>query len=177
MDAIKIAIREMEPSERHLLRDFLYEAIHLPEGMAPPSKSVVDLPELRVYVEEFGTWPGDHCLVADANGQVVGAVWSRIMDDYGHIDNATPSLAISLVPECRGKGIGTRLMSAMISLLREKEFSQVSLSVQTENPAASLYQRFGFRIVERKGTEYIMVRELSAPVNASEASRPLSGGQ
>ena len=28
--------------------------------------------------------------------KVVGAVWVRIMDDYGHIDNDTPSFAISL---------------------------------------------------------------------------------
>lgn len=29
-----------------LLRDFLYEAIFIPEGVKPPTKSIVDLPEL-----------------------------------------------------------------------------------------------------------------------------------
>jgi hypothetical protein len=31
------------------------------------------------------------------------------MRDYGHVDDETPSFAISLVPKYRGKGIGTRL--------------------------------------------------------------------
>lgn len=171
MDTMKAVIREMEPSERHLLGDFLYEAIYIPEGVKPPPKSVVDLPMLRVYVEGFGTLPGDHCLVAEADGQVVGAAWSRIVDDYGHIDNATPSLAISLMPEYRGQRIGPRLMRAMFSLLQEKGFLQVSRSVQMENPAVSLYQRLGFHIVEIRGTEYIMVRELSMHVSVSEGSR------
>ena len=50
----------------------------------------------RVYIDDFGTQKGDNCLVADFGGKVVGAVWTRIMDDYGHVDDETPSLAISL---------------------------------------------------------------------------------
>jgi len=40
--------------------------------------------------------------VAEVDGKIVGAVWVRIMNDYGHIDNETPSLAISLYKEYRG---------------------------------------------------------------------------
>lgn len=52
------------------------------------------------------------------------------MEDYGHIDKDTPSLAISLLPEYRDQGIGTKLLSNLLSLLYEKGFHQVSLSVQ-----------------------------------------------
>ena len=156
MDTI---IRKMCQEEYGLLREFLYRAIYLPEGVEPPPRSVVDLPELQVYVTDFGTRPGDLCLVAEAEGIVVGAAWSRIMEDYGHIDSSTPSLAISLLPEYRGRGIGTQLLNGLLLLLRENGYRRVSLSVQKGNPALRLYQRTGFHIVAEKGTEYLMLWE------------------
>ena len=107
-------IRKIRPEEYSLLREFLYHAIYLPQGVEPPSQSVIDLPELQVYIADFGTRPGDHCIVAEAAGKVVGAALCRIMADYGHIDNDTPSLAISLLPEYRGLGIGTRLLNDLL---------------------------------------------------------------
>ena len=154
---MNMIIREIRPEEHDLLREFLYQAIYLPDGVEPPPRSVVDLPELQVYVTDFGTRPGDYCMVAEAEGKVVGAAWCRIMEDYGHIDNDTPSLAISLLPEYRGLGIGTQLLNALLLLLRENGYRQASLSVQKENPALRLYQRMGFRIVAEKGTEYLML--------------------
>ena len=150
-------IRAMQPEEYPLLREFLYQAIFLPEGTVPPSRSVIDLPELQIYIADFGTRFGDHCLVSEINGKIVGAAWSRMMEDYGHIDKDTPSLAISLLPEYRGQGIGTKLLSNLLSLLYEKGFHQVSLSVQKKNPAFHLYKRAGFQILEEKGTEYLML--------------------
>lgn len=150
-------IRSIRPEEQGLLREFLYEAIYLPAGTEPPPRSVVNLPELQVYIAGFGTQPGDLCLVAETEGTVIGAAWSRIMEDYGHMDNCTPSLAISLLPEYRGLGIGTQLLNALLLLLRENGFLRASLSVQRENPALHLYQRSGFRIAAEKGTEYLML--------------------
>ncbi len=157
-------IRRMRPEEYGLLREFLYQAIYLPEGVEPPPWSVVDLPELQVYVAGFGTRPGDHCLVAEAEGKVAGAAWCRIMEDYGHIDSNTPSLAISLLPECRGLGIGTRLLNGLLLLLQESGYLRASLSVQKDNPALRLYERAGFQIVAEKGTEYLMLRDMTQAV-------------
>ena len=150
-------IRKIRPEEHGLLREFLYQAIYLPEGVVPPPRSVIDLPELQIYIADFGTQPGDHCLVAEVGEKVVGAAWCRIMEDYGHIDSSTPSLAISLLPEYRGRGIGTQLLNALLLLLRENGYRRASLSVQKENPALRLYQRVGFRIVSEKDTEYLML--------------------
>lgn len=150
-------IRKIRPEEHDLLREFLYQAIYLPEGMEPPPRSVVDLPELQVYIADFGTRPGDHGLVAEVEKKVIGAAWCRMMEDYGHIDNDTPSLSISLLPEYRGQGTGTQLLNGLLRLLRENGYQRASLSVQKENPALRLYQRAGFRIVSEKGTEYLML--------------------
>lgn len=150
-------IRKIRLEEHVLLREFLYHAIYLPQGVEPPSQSVIDLPELQVYIADFGTRPGDHCIVAEAAGKVVGAAWCRIMADYGHIDNDTPFLAISLLPEYHGLGIGTRLLNDLLLLLQEHGYLRASLSVQKENPALRLYQRTGFHIVAERETEYVML--------------------
>lgn len=39
-------IREIKKEEYPLLRDFLYEAIFVPEGMEPPPRSILDTPQL-----------------------------------------------------------------------------------------------------------------------------------
>ena len=64
---------------------------------------------MQVYVKDFGKNKEDLCLVAQVSDKIVGAVWVRIMNDYGHIDNETPSFAISLLKEYRNYGIGTEL--------------------------------------------------------------------
>ena len=82
-------IRPLYPEEIHLLRDFLYEAIFIPEGVEPLPRDVVDLPELKLYIQDFGKKQDDCCLVVEYDGKVVGAVWTRIMNDYGHVDDET----------------------------------------------------------------------------------------
>lgn len=154
------AIREIRKDEVELLKDFLYEAIFIPEGVTPPPRSILDQPELRVYIDDFGSRKGDHCLVADCNGKVVGAVWTRIMDDYGHVDDDTPSLAISLYEEYRGKGIGTQIMEKMLGLLKKQGFKRASLAVLKANYAVKIYERVGFQTVDENEQEYIMVCEL-----------------
>ncbi len=82
-------IREIRENEYYILSDFLYEAIFIPEGMEKPPKSIIEQPELQVYITDFGK-ADDWCLVAEVKEKIVGAVWVRIMNDYGHIDDKTP---------------------------------------------------------------------------------------
>ena len=152
-----VMIRKLCSEEAALLKDFLYEAIFIPEGVEPPAGDIVERPELRIYYDDFGSGPADHCLVAEAAGRVVGAVWTRIMKDYGHVDDGTPSFAISLIPEYRGQGIGTRLMREMLSLLKEHGYRQASLAVQKANYAVRMYRNVGFEIAAENEEEYIMV--------------------
>lgn len=149
-------IRNMEETEYELLNNFLYEAIFIPKGIEPPPKTIIQKNELQVYVKDFGKFPDDRCLVAEAQGKIVGAVWVRIMNDYGHIDDDTPSFAISLYKEYRGKGIGTALMKKMIGILKMEGYKQASLAVQKENYAVKMYQKIGFEIVGENEEEYIM---------------------
>lgn len=150
-------IREIQKHEYPLLNDFLYEAIFIPDGMEPPPKTIIASPELQVYTSHFGSLKDDMGLVAEIDGTIAGAVWVRIMNDYGHIDDETPSLAISLYKEYRGQGIGTAMMKEILALLKVRGYARVSLSVQKANYAVKLYQKAGFEIVRESEEEYIMV--------------------
>lgn len=153
---MKYKIRKIEHAEYEILKDFLYEAIFIPEGVSPPPKSIIEHPELKIYVDNFGQ-EDDNALVAEIDGKIVGAVWTRIINDYGHVDNETPSLSISLYKQYRGLGIGTEMMKQMLILLKESGYKKVSLSVQKENYAAKMYQNLGFHILVDNEQDYIMV--------------------
>ena len=153
-------IREMRETEYPLLNDFLYEAIFIPEGVEAPPKSIINLPELQVYVSGFGTQKDDKALVAEIGGMVVGVVWVRIMNDYGHVDDRTPSFAISLYKGYRGLGIGTAMMRKMIEILKDCGYEKASLAVQKANYAVRMYGKVGFEIVGENEEEFIMVRRL-----------------
>lgn len=154
------SIRELRQDEKSVLDTFLYEAIFIPEGVPAPPRDIVDQPELQVYVKDFGEHQGDMCLVAEVNSEIVGAVWVRIMNDYGHIDDETPSFAISLLKEYRNDGIGTELMRQMLAKLKIQGYKQASLAVQKKNYAVRMYQKTGFEIVDENDEEYIMVCRL-----------------
>lgn len=153
-------IREINAAEYPLLEDFLYEAIFIPQGVEPPPRSIINNDELQVYIKDFGEKPDDRCLVAEADEKIVGVVWVRIMEDYGHIDDETPSFAISLYREYRGHGIGTALIVKMLELLRESGYKKASLAVQKENYAVKMYKKVGFEVVGENEEEYIMVCNL-----------------
>ncbi len=127
--------------------------------MNKPPKSIINQPELQIYVADFGK-ADDWCLVAETKEKIVGAVWVRIMNDYGHVDDETPSFAISLYEGYRHLGIGTALMKAMLRLLKDKGYKQASLSVQKENYAVAMYRKVGFEVVDEKEEEYIMICKL-----------------
>ncbi len=152
-----VTIRKIQQQEYPLLDHFLYEAIFVPEGIEPPPKTIISSPELQVYVEHFGESKDDWGLAAEVGGKVIGAVWIRIMNDYGHIDDETPSLAISLYKEYWGFDIGTAMMKEIVTLLKSHGYSRVSLSLQKANYAAKMYLKIGFEIVKENEEEYIMV--------------------
>lgn len=141
------SIRELKRDENKILDTFLYEAIFIPEGVPAPSKDIINKPDLQVYVEDFGGNKGDLCLVAQVADEIVGAVWVRIMNDYGHIDNETPSFAISLLKGYRNYGIGTELMKQMLMKLKLEGYKQASLAVQKMNYAVRMYRKVGFVMV------------------------------
>ena len=157
---MEYTIRPLKSAEYRVLEAFLYEAIFIPEGVTPPPREIISQPELQVYLTDFGQRAGDYALAAESGGRIVGAVWVRIMNDYGHIDDETPSFAISLYKDFRGQGIGTAMMLEMLELLRNEGYRQASLAVQKANYAVKMYRKTGFEVVGENDEEYIMLCRL-----------------
>ena len=153
-------IRSLKSEEIPLLEEFLYQAIFIPQGLEPLPRSILNEPELEMYIKDFGQQPDDWALAVEVAGQLVGAVWVRIMKDYGYYDDRTPSLSISFLPEFRGQGLGQQLMTAMLDLLKAKGYPSVSLSVSKDNPAVGFYQRLGFITVVEREEDYLMLCRL-----------------
>ena len=153
-------VRPIEKSEYAILEEFLYNAIFLSPGTKLPPKEIIFEPNIFIYIKDFGG-KDDTCVVAEQNGKIVGAAWARIIGAYGHVDNETPELAVSILPEFRGGGVGSNLMEKLFELLRSKGYKETSLSVQKENPAVRFYLRLGYKIINEKSSgDYIMIKEL-----------------
>ena len=159
-----LVIREISQAEYPVLEDFLYHAIYIPPGEEYPPREIIFEPEIYIYVKDFGN-SNDCGVVAEVDGEIVGAAWTRIVPAYGNIDENTPELAISVLPQYRGQRVGTELMERLFELLRERGYARTSLSVQQNNPAVRFYRRLGYEITDEKldhagHEDYIMVKKL-----------------
>jgi ribosomal protein S18 acetylase RimI-like enzyme len=159
-----LQIRPILSNELPVLADFLYEVIFQPEGAEQLPHNIIKVPEIDIYIRDFGKAKDDYCLIADLDGKIVGAVWIRILagevKGFGYVNDKTPELAISLLKEHRNKGVGTLLMKRMIILLKEKGYEQVSLSVTKTNYAVKMYKKSGFEIIEENKRDDLMILKL-----------------
>ena len=142
--------REMSKEDCPHMWDFLYEAIFVPPGEDPLPRDIIYRDDLVIYINGFDPQSnqGDCGVLAEENGKIIGMAWVRIIKCDGYVDDETPILSISLLPEYRGQGIGTSLMTRLFDLLKSRGYIQTSLSVQAANPAAQLYKRLGYNIHE-----------------------------
>lgn len=150
----------MRTDEYPLLDDFLYQAIYQPDTTNLAPKSIINKPELQVYIINFGKQKDDYCFCAEVDNKVVGAVWVRNINGYGSIDNVTVGFAVPVFDEYQNMGIGTALMKTMLEHLKELNYPKASLAVQKENYAVGMYQKVGFEIVDENEQEYIMIHRL-----------------
>ena len=143
-----VIIRALTPSDEPFLWEMLYQAIYVPPGFAPFPREVVEQPEIARYVKGWGRTGDSGFVAVDAlSQQPVGATWIRLFTavhpGYGYVNDATPELTIALLPDWRGRGVGSQLMTAMLAAARH-DYAAVSLSVSATNPARRLYERCGF---------------------------------
>ena len=153
-------IREMRTDEYPLLDDFLYQAIFQSDTTNLAPKSIINKPELQVYIKDFGKQKDDYCFCAEVNNRIIGAVWVRNINGYGSIDDVTVEFAFSVFDEYQKMGIGTALMNRMLEHLKELNYPKASLAVQKENYAVRMYLNIGFDIVDENEQEYIMIHRL-----------------
>ncbi len=86
-------------------------------------------------------------LVAQREGCVAGFAGAHIILDEGHITN------VAVLPECRGQGLGRKLMEALLQYAANLGARYLTLEVRAGNaPAIALYASLGFvKVSVRKG--------------------------
>lgn len=78
--------------------------------------------------------------VALENGRIVGFVFAFNSHRVGWIT------LLCVIPELRGRGIGTSLLRSAIEHLRGQGVEVIKLDVEPDNPALELYRKFGFEV-------------------------------
>jgi GNAT superfamily N-acetyltransferase len=156
-------IRAVIASDEPFLREMLYQSLYVPQGCAPFDRNVVNLPEIAKYVDGWGR-AGDLGFIAvdSTTNQPIGAVWMRLFTEaqksYGYVAEDVPELGMALLPEYRGRGIGSALLRRALEMAAISHRA-VSLSVFAENPARRLYERFRFEPVGKSESVVTMVKQ------------------
>ena len=157
-----LLVRPLTKADIAYLSEALYQALYTTPREAPLSRDILVLPKLARYIDGWGERLGDRGSIAFAGSNYyVGAAWLRLFSHdvpgYGYVDDLTPELSVSVLPEWRGCGIGTQLIEATLEQARS-QFPAVSLSVTPGNPAQHLYERLGFEVVYATPHEITMRR-------------------
>ncbi|NQV15970.1 GNAT family N-acetyltransferase [bacterium] len=142
----------------------LYAALFVPQGRKPFPANILEEPKIKKYIQAFGERRNDLAIVACLEDELVGAVWGRIFRPpdvgFGFVDVETPEIGIAVKSEYRTWGIGTRLLEEISTGYLKRDIKAISLSVDKRNPAKALYAKMDFQVVEDKGPDFIMKKEL-----------------
>lgn len=161
-----ITIKSIDHAHEGFLKEMLYQAIYIPEGETPFDKEELDKVHWKKYYAEWGK-EGDVGFIAELDDKYVGAIWARLFTakdkGYGFVDTQTPELSMAILPDYRGKGVGTLLMTRLLSDLQSNpNIHQVSLSVDPRNWVYAWYKRLGFEEEYFDGYSYTLLKQISS---------------
>jgi len=157
---VTVVVRKGGAQDARFLRDMLHHAYYWKERAPSGGPGPVQL-----YVKAWGR-PGDTAVIALLDGFPVGAAWFRLFESeaagYGFIDEQTPELAVAVVPNARGLGVGSSLLAALLERARADGYTALSLAVDRHNEGAiGLYRQFGFGQVQEDTDSLTLRLELT----------------
>jgi len=138
-----VTIRRAKPEDAPACGQICYEAFHKisTDHNFPP-----DLPSPEVAAGMFTAMfshPGFYCVVAEADGRIAG---SNCLDERDAIAGVGP---ITIDPKVQNRGVGRKLMDAVLDRARERNFAGVRLvQAAFHNRSLSLYTTLGFDVRE-----------------------------
>jgi ribosomal protein S18 acetylase RimI-like enzyme len=160
------ATRAATAHDREFVEDMLVEAANWDPSRPRASRddTLREAANAR-YVEG---WPRESdvgVVAVDGDGKRLGAAWYRFLTaadpGYGFVNDDTPEVALAVVGEFRGQGIGGLLLTELAAAARQRGVGALSLSVDTTNPAVDLYRRHGYCQVGQRAGSYVMVLPLT----------------
>lgn len=133
----------LRSSEQKIVTDMLHYALRLDQV----NKTLSDIPKLAIYEEFYGFTSKDLGLYALVDNKLVGVVWIRRLNadhgSNGYIDDNTPILNIAVLPEFRGKGLGSQMLEQLF-IEAGALYAQICVAVINHSPAITFYKRHGF---------------------------------
>jgi GNAT superfamily N-acetyltransferase len=134
-----VTIRRATPEDSAICGGICFEAfaaINRQHGFPP------DFPTAEVgmsIIEMLFSHPGFYCVVAEAEGRIVG---SNCLEERSVIAGVGP---ITIAPEAQNRSIGRMLMRAVLDRARERNFPGIRLlQAAFHNRSLSLYTKLGF---------------------------------
>ncbi|MBI3525874.1 MAG: GNAT family N-acetyltransferase [Betaproteobacteria bacterium] len=166
----EFSTRPLLASDQQILWDIFHIALWDPPPARLRPRSVLVLPEVRIYAEHWGR-DGDIGVAGEIPGRKapIGAAWMRLItggQGLAYIDDSTPQLGIALFPAYQRQGLGERMLRAALDAAKHR-YQRVSLSVHPENPAIALYRRCGFVQVDVRKSYPVMTCELRQALRPS----------
>jgi predicted N-acetyltransferase YhbS len=138
-----LVIRRAKPEDAPACGQICYEAFqkistshNFPPDFPSPERGVQLLTRLF-------SLPSSYCVVAEADGRIAG---SNCLDERDAIAGLGP---ITIDPNAQNRGVGRKLMEAVLDRAREQNFAGVRLvQAAFHNRSLSLYTTLGFEVRE-----------------------------
>lgn len=159
------SIRPAAQADGSFLGDMVVEAANWRSGGARARHEILTAAEHRRYIAGWMR-PADAGFVAiDTEGQPIGAAWYRMLpqDDpgFGFVGTAVPELIIGVQPIWRAHGVGRTLLRRLVAHAGEQGHPRISLSVERDNFARTLYRSEGFVVTDIGDARDTMVHRAS----------------
>lgn len=159
MNKLNYSIRDAEASDVPFLELMLVEAAAA-SGVDIEVDKLDDYPDTARYVRGFPEHREVGVIAETESGLKAGAAWIRL---FSHLeeDALSPEITVSVAPDFRRQGLGTRLMDDLYNKAKGKGWKQLSLGVHKDNGAAiSLYEKQGWVLRKKFGEYILMVKSL-----------------
>lgn len=157
-------IRPAVQADGAFLGDMVVEAANWRRGGARPRHEVLTATEHKRYVAGWMR-PGDAGFVAlDPQDEPIGAAWYRLLPrtepGFGYVATGVPELIIGVRPIWRAHGVGRALLQSLCDHARAQGYGRLSLSVERDNFATTLYRSEGFAVTQSGIGRDTMVKRL-----------------
>ena len=157
-------IRPAAQADGLFLGDMVVEAANWRRGGARARHEIMTNGEHSRYVSGWMR-PGDAGFIAvDPQGQPIGAAWYRTLPrsdpGFGYVGTGVPELIIGVRPIWRAHGVGRALLQQLCDHARAQGYARLSLSVERDNYAATLYRSEGFAVTQGGIGRDTMVKRL-----------------